>query len=614
MFLGFGENLMEKWGLENEAQLFFILRWQELFDLETYNSWRVRTSSVKTIMNELIVGLEMAQTFPRAFNSLKDLLEEALDIANTDIVIKNYYPLVKTQIENLKKLFEKSDNETNRDLNLLGRHIGLISSQLSSYTELLFKHVKKVLINPAKEYKNDLYGVSMSLAIELSSNGFSSLFLKENILILQNEKRKFGDRISDFLQLFSGKEKEFTACFPVRISLKDIVSKEIEGVRFVKSDDCLNSLKSEDFLNGLNPNEFDKFKSKYSNSIFAKVNLNAMDPFGAYERAKRKIERALASIRLFHFEGDADLSLDAIIENDQKPIVCIDYLKTYKNYLQNTKKPLRKIEELSNVIAGLDSKDRERISAVLQYHRLAMSAHTDEARFVNLWVALECLVRISGKSVIANVCELVIPSLVTQHMHGIVKGLAIDLRHAWRSADAKVLHEVIGIRCHDSARDIPLDKIITWLIQDDNQPEIKCIYDLITKNPLATFRVDRLQQRYFKSYEKSCAVLKTHHKHLDWQIKRIYRVRNLLVHWGQYSPALEQLTQHLHSYLILTLQNILRDLSWNKSWSIVQALEFRSELYKIMVTDKISKDLLSERVILNPALLITDREKHGIWK
>lgn len=188
MFLGFGENLMEKWGLENEAQLFFILRWQELFDLETYNSWRVRTSSVKTIMNELIVGLEMAQTFPRAFNSLKDLLEEALDIANTDIVIKNYYPLVKTQIENLKKLFEKSDNETNRDLNLLGRHIGLISSQLSSYTELLFKHVKKVLINPAKEYKNDLYGVSMSLAIELSSNGFLPYFLKKIYLSFKTRK------------------------------------------------------------------------------------------------------------------------------------------------------------------------------------------------------------------------------------------------------------------------------------------------------------------------------------------------------------------------------------------------------------------------------------------
>ena len=568
MFLGFGENLQEKWGLDNDAQLFFILRWQELFDLETYHSWRVRTSSVKTILNELIIGLEMAKTVPNSYTSLDFLLDEALEIAKTDIIVKEYYPLISFQINNLKTLFDENKNEKKRDLELIERYIGLISAQLSNYKKYLVKYLKQYLQTPKTNFKNDLYGVAMSLAIELSYQSFSHIFLKEKIEILQNKNNgDFSKRLDIFISTVDCEKKDFTVYFPIRISLKDIASKKVEGVSFLNSNDLPGGLLE----------KFALFKKEYSGFHFAQVSNKAVDPYGAYEHARRKVERALASIRLFHFEGDADLITDAIIKNDEEQIVSIDYFKIYNNYLHNTKKPLTKVEELSNVIDNLKSRDKERISAVLQYHRLAMAAHTDEARLVNLWVALECLVRVPGKTIISNVCDLVIPSLATQHMHGVIRGLAIDLRHAWRSPQAKILHDSIGIDS-DNPRDIPLDKLITWLVQTDEREEIKCLYKLVTNNPLGVYRLDRIQKKYLKDYEIFCELLKKHSKHLKWQIMRIYRTRNLLVHWGQYSPSLEQLTQHLHSYLITTLQNILRDLTWNKSWTIVQALEFRHHL------------------------------------
>lgn len=608
MFLGFGENLLEKWNLDNEAQLFFILRWQELFDTRTYSSWRVRTSNVISILEELNVGLEMARTVPKSFASLEYLLDEALEIAKADIIIKTRYPLMSKQLSILKELFTKSKNDQLRNCDMLTRHVNSLLSQFDNYVDCIFQHVEDGLFKDVNDsqYKKDIDDLSMSLAIALSNLGFSHHFLQDALLILKEPATdSFQLRFSRLKQSTNTKRKDFTAYFPVRISLKDAIDKTIENVSFIKAKDVTGNFE---------PLEIGSFDKKYSNFILAKTDTTGMDEYSAYQKAAREIERALAMIRLFHFEGDAELLPEALLSSE-KNIKIIDPSNSNHNYLRNPKRPLKKIEELSFVLENLQPNDQERISSVLQYHRLAMSAHTDETKLVNLWVALECLVRISGTSVISNVCGLVTPSLVTHHMHAVIKNLAIDLRDAWRDKKAaEVLHRSIGLVSDQRILDIPLDKLLGWLVQDDMELEIKCIYDkLITNNPLAVFRVDRIQQTYIKDYVQYSKVLQSHYKHIDWQIRRIYRARNLLVHWGKYSPNLEQLTQHLHSYLVLTLQNILTDLTWNRNWNISQALEYRAGLYRMICDKESSSKFLSAKVILNPALLLKSSEAHNIW-
>src|SRR5258708_33041486 len=73
-------------------------------------------------------------------------------------------------------------------------------------------------------------------------------------------------------------------------------------------------------------------------------------------------------------------------------------------------------------------------------------------------------------------------------------------------------------------------------------------------------------------------------QNVEWQLKRIYRVRNEIVHKGRASSLLPQLTQHLHCYLLKTIHSVLTDLDHQPTWSIRDSLEHRRKLFEHVVS------------------------------
>jgi len=68
--------------------------------------------------------------------------------------------------------------------------------------------------------------------------------------------------------------------------------------------------------------------------------------------------------------------------------------------------------------------------------------------------------------------------------------------------------------------------------------------------------------RYLRSCVESPArvekLLENHGQRVSWQIRRIYRVRNKIVHDGSRYPQIETLTENLHDYLDITMSYIVR--------------------------------------------------------
>jgi hypothetical protein len=73
-------------------------------------------------------------------------------------------------------------------------------------------------------------------------------------------------------------------------------------------------------------------------------------------------------------------------------------------------------------------------------------------------------------------------------------------------------------------------------------------------------------------------------QNVEWQIKRIYRARNAIVHRGAASGLLPQLTQHLHCYLVKAIMCILADLDRLPQWRIRDSLEHRVRLFDHVVS------------------------------
>ena len=59
--------------------------------------------------------------------------------------------------------------------------------------------------------------------------------------------------------------------------------------------------------------------------------------------------------------------------------------------------------------------------------------------------------------------------------------------------------------------------------------------------------------------------MKKHAKRVEWQIKRIYRNRNMIVHNGEKTPYLSLLVENLHSYVDDFLLYVIHSMAEGKN-------------------------------------------------
>ena len=59
-----------------------------------------------------------------------------------------------------------------------------------------------------------------------------------------------------------------------------------------------------------------------------------------------------------------------------------------------------------------------------------------------------------------------------------------------------------------------------------------------------------------------------------WQLYRIYRARNMLIHQGQKSPLFHALLDNLMYYTSIVISRVLHGLKVDRSWGVREAWEF----------------------------------------
>ena len=92
---------------------------------------------------------------------------------------------------------------------------------------------------------------------------------------------------------------------------------------------------------------------------------------------------------------------------------------------------------------------------------------------------------------------------------------------------------------------------------------------------------DRLKyfNELFLSKEKIANTIINHTERLQWQIRRIYRARNLIVHTGNTPSYTATLIEHIHSYLDIILETLIQLSSKNKINSVGQGFQYIELMY-----------------------------------
>lgn len=272
-------------------------------------------------------------------------------------------------------------------------------------------------------------------------------------------------------------------------------------------------------------------------------------------------------------------------------------------------KPRRSYAKLTrDRYAAMGSRLEGRIANALEAHTLALAAEDAKISLLNLWTALETLAGPVGPTSIgARVADRISPIITWRRVDRIVTSLTIDLNETCRLLAVKRDHEIFPA---SSSNWIASDDVFTALTGPVNNSTIRHIFALLSdRAPLLTHQIYEswrglhdptvLKSRYAKSQQR-----------IVWQIHRIYRARNLLVHQGKSHRVIWRLLQNAQYYLSTALGRVLHDLSSNHGWTIDSSLEYQRMRYEYVVgglgkqSKLIRSDLLAGK---------TDRPDDYVW-
>ncbi|QTA83959.1 Uncharacterized protein dnl_63850 [Desulfonema limicola] len=96
------------WEIDKELHKFFLLRWHEIFDEDTFDSWQVRSCNLKTILYEILEAIDTVDKVHSSHPNILILIQEAQQIVNEDIIISKYFSYISKYLKTLSSEYDQN--------------------------------------------------------------------------------------------------------------------------------------------------------------------------------------------------------------------------------------------------------------------------------------------------------------------------------------------------------------------------------------------------------------------------------------------------------------------------------------------------------------------------
>jgi len=580
-----------EWEIDKELHKFFLLRWQEIFDENTFDSWQLRSCNVKTILHEILETLNTVDKVHASHPNILILIREARQIAHEDIIISKYFAYISDYLETLKSEYDKTIKK-DKNIDKFRKLVNVIIGNLSKYQNKLVSELKELILRPPKEYEDKIYSLTMALGIEFKSAGYSTLLLRESFNLLTNKENGiFLERFVKLTEQFSKKEHWHSCYFFVSWPGKFPVFRE-NDIQLIDNHPKHKSSDEETEFYGQDPQ-----------AKIVKIRIKSFDYYSARVQAERKLQSLFALNMLYKPTKKAAIKHQKalVISEENNFKKCINPDSSNSKYIRDARNAENNIAQLWSLSEHLSSQDADQLSASLQYHKMAILSPTDEARLVNLWIAVESLVQDGGENIIDRITSYIPSSVTIGYVYLMMKAIPIDIRTVWRGLDTESLRSKLSDSSKYTLHPFDLLKI---LLDKKNGELATEFLSFIQGNPLLIYRISYLRKDIFGDPKILLEKLERHEKNIAWQIRRIYRARNYVMHKGVCPLQTRQIIQHLHSYYIVTIHNLIHDLKINSEWSINAALEHRLRLYAYFKKMLKSNADITPEALFNPYLIL----------
>lgn len=525
-------------------QRVFVESGLEMLYKDTIDSYRLRLNNPKTAIEELVQvstdqlnGVLNNSDYVKAVSlELKRLLTDHCIGLDFTLVNQKYYTelIRNTKLENLNRIIQAS--------NIILRDSKNYLVNITQKIEEIF-HSTDVFENPSDELKS-LSIYSQYLCVELVNIGYTKqylyIFFRAIFVHVGNVNFTFSDRFDEWKKLTERNPETYDVIFKILGDAFQFETLLKIDSSYVKANRKFRAIAPADLSDKVTKYLED---GKTSNLISLKV--SAYDHFKAVELARAKLATDLDlyhlgfSNRVFKIDqqaaviGEIDPSKSSTLPSNYE----IDGFTRSSSYVLD--QLLSKVKLLRENKVQKESINK--IISALRYLRTGSEANELETKLLNYWIGL----------------EYIFTSFKDQEK-------TIDRMRKY----FPVCHSLIYVKrnlydFHMALGRLKLSHAIPNYNRNLEYLTHYKTYDLISKqseNQLLKFRSTYFQ-KWVSDPDNISRALQKHKENLDWNLTRLYRIRNEIVHNAAVKNGIYSNVSHIKYYLTFILNSLLDFLS-----------------------------------------------------
>lgn len=413
------------------------------------------------------------------------------------------------------------------------------------YLEVCETLIKEAILEGSKK---KLGVITRNYASNLINMGVTKQHLYE-----QTQKFFFGEtnidsieEIDEFFESVTVISHHYEIYFLVSSLIRDVAesksSFDLEIIEDLPED--VTQLANE---RGLEPNETE---------VWVEVkNIQTFDRYSAREKAEKRLDMVRDMFLLFSHKNIISWRSEAIITQccDEIPIL----IRKPKNPMEKCfdLRPKEASTRLNSLIKniGLEGNSFIKFHRAVDLHAISATNDLSENQLLNVWIALETLVpsHVHGGGKVVKVINGIMPILLRNYIPRLVQRLAADLIRWDRKKTSKILRNI------NSPKDKGLyQKVLELITLSSNDDVLNSLYSELDHFHLLRNRVFEMREM-LKKPKNVIKRIELHEKKVNWQLRRIYRTRNLIVHSGSSISFIDTLIENAHDYLDQTIEEVL---------------------------------------------------------
>lgn len=557
--------------------LFFVQSMEEMLFPYGHDSYKVPTLNFHFLCVEILNSIEKIENEIVDKGNMRPMYEELASMFSNDYIATKLYG---TDFNSL--FYNKNEKgEFSRDCSILNKDPGsevslkIIQKTLlfliddmaidDKYLKTLKMEIESILYKGSFEIEDAqrLSGLSRLLLTELINRGYSQEYIysqiKERYYLSDNNINDIEAEISHFWNMFSFEEHKYSVVLPIK---KADIKKLLGHFQNVEVVENVNKL--------------------FGNSCrwLAKMEIKALDPESARDDVYSLIS-LFVSLKQYNshvsksFYANQAVVID--METEKRYVLSKPVTVLSRGRTRSEEQTYMRIGEMiqSFPIIG------EKMINVINLHSSAMESINISNQLLNLWTIIEVLVEVDKRysySKITQISNTLTTVQNASYVQSLIEQLLFDLKHCCFDLYSHI--EKIEKGQND------IEKMTALLVLPEYAQNKMDLIAALPNYPLLKYRIEHYSKQFSDRLELK-KVLTNHRKRLEWQIMRIYRNRNMIVHDGSHFPYIDLVVQNLHFYVDTLIDTINAYIGKGyDSLDVIYALLSHGEYTHQMVLEK----------------------------